>query len=103
MHTVLPEIRIISSNTDIELERVNKVTIINQSEAKLDVGFQNSYITLDINEQTAFESGSNAWFDRRAVLQLRFLGGESVPRKASVVICRVDKPSNIFADALTSR
>lgn len=104
MHVVKPIIRTITSDEDINLKDVNKVTIINNGSETVNVGFDNRYLGLPRAAQTSFESGSNSWFGERTSLQIRFQDiddSETVGKQeVAVIICQIEKPSNIFLDAV---
>lgn len=101
MHKVDAEILNISQDIDIKLDRVNKFTIANNGTASVDFGFKDTFATLRTGQATGFESGANAWFAENVVLKIRFRASlPSDSKECTVMICRVIKPSNIFADAL---
>lgn len=101
MHRVDAEIINISENQDIRLDRVNKFTIANNGTADVEFGFKDTFATLHTGQATGFESGANAWFSDEVVLKVRFKPGVPTDSKeCTVMICRIVKPSNIFADAL---
>lgn len=101
MHAVKPEIVITTENQDIDLFRVNKFTIANNAGTDLQFGFTDNMVTLTNGQATAFESGANAWFSEGTKLKIRFRASTAnSAQMCTVMLCRVEKPSNIFADAL---
>lgn len=100
MHVVTPDIIIVSSTRDINLDRVNKFTLTNTGTADVEFGFNDQMVLLRQGQSTGFESGANAWFSKNAILKLRFTGSDLDSKECTVMICKVDKPSNIFQDVL---
>lgn len=100
MHLVTPDIITVSSNRDIGLSQVNKFTITNNGTSEVEFGFSDSMVILRAGQSTGFESGANAWFGKEVQLKIRFKGTEEDSKECTVMICKIDKPSNIFQDAL---
>lgn len=101
MHSVNAEIQRVTDDIDIDLYRVNKVTISNAGSADVDFGFADTFFTLSTGQSTGFETGANSWFMQGLKLKIRFKNVTNTSSKVcNVALCRVVKPSNIFADAL---
>lgn len=100
MHVVTPDIITVSQDRDINLERINKFTLTNVGTSDIEFGFSDSMVVLHQGQSTGFESGANAWFSKNTQLKLRFRGTIEDSKECTVMLCKVDKPSNIFQDAL---
>lgn len=100
MHSVDAEIHKITADIDLDLSRVNKFTITNIGAANVDFGFADTFLQIATGQSTSFESGANSWFKDGLKLKLRFKGSANQSTQCNIAICRVVKPSNIFADAL---
>ena len=101
MHSVDADIKNVSTDEDIPLDRVNKFTIANVGSADVTFGFKDSVVVLHQGQSVGFESGANAWFMDNLKLKIRFLTlAEGDSHECTVMICKVIKPSNIFQDAL---